>query len=141
MRFQAQLPEGIVPWRGESAGELSWLAFVRDWVSEIPASYGHIANDASFLGTRHETSAGRRTWDTVPRCEERLRGSSWVTVCAPELAERLGGADALAASEAFVEVAAVAGGSLFLRATKTIDEYDLTAAARAFSALAPVLFG
>jgi hypothetical protein len=42
-------------------------------------------------------------------------------------------------SGAFMEVTPVAGGSLFLRATPTIEDYDLTAAARAFSALAPAL--
>jgi hypothetical protein len=141
VRFEAQLPEGIVAWRGTAGGEPAWLQFIRDWVSEVPTSYGHIANDANSFSTSHEASAGRMAWDTVPHCEEKLRGSSWVTVCASRLTEKLGGLEALAASGAFVEVTVVAGGSLFLRATETMEEYDLTAAAKAFSVLVPALFG
>ena len=139
VRFEAQLPGDIVPWHGENGRESSWLAFVRDWVSEIPASFAHIDDKGNFLRTSDEAPFGRYAWDTVPHSEERLRGSSWVTVVPAGLAETLGGGDALVTSGAFVEVTPVAGGSLFLRATPTIDDYDLTAAARAFSALAPAL--
>ena len=76
VRFEAQLPEAIVPWGGEAGGESSWLAFVRDWVSEIPASFAHIDRQANSLGTSHESPSGRMAWDTVPHSEERLRGSS-----------------------------------------------------------------
>jgi hypothetical protein len=141
VRFEAHLPEGIVAWRGTAGGEAAWLQFIRDWVSGVPTSYGHIASDANSFSTSHEASAGRKAWDTVPYCEERLRGWSWVTVCASRLTEKLGGLETLAASGAFVEVTAVAGGSLFLRATETMEEYDKTSAAKVFSALVPVLFG
>jgi hypothetical protein len=60
-------------------------------------------------------------------------------VCPGELAERLGGAGAIAATGAFTEVTEVAEGSVFLRATPTLDEYGDAPMRDVFEVLAPVL--
>jgi hypothetical protein len=70
---------------------------------------------------------------------EVLRGYSWVTIIAPELADRLRGARSLAASGAFCEVSALPNGSLWLRATRTINEFTADKIHQVFEALAPVL--
>jgi hypothetical protein len=62
-----------------------------------------------------------------------------VTVCAAELAARLGGAAALARSGAFDEVTELPGGQVFLRATPVIQDYQGEILLRVFQTLAPVL--
>lgn len=64
---------------------------------------------------------------------------SWVTIIPPGLARRLGGAAALTASGAFFEVSELSGGSVWLRATRTIEEFDESRSAAVATALAPVL--
>jgi hypothetical protein len=68
-----------------------------------------------------------------------LRGYSWVTVVAPGIAARLGGARALRASGAFYEVSVLPNGSLWLRATPAINEFTGDRVRRVFEVLAPVL--
>lgn len=75
----------------------------------------------------------------MPRSREVLRGYSWVTVCAPELAARIGGAAALAATGAFDEATELTGGQVYLRATPALYDYEGTAVRRVFEALASVL--
>jgi hypothetical protein len=86
----------------------------------------HITDDAYTYATALERAVTGGDYDPplVPRCHEVLRGYSWVTICAAELAVRLGGAGALAASGAFDEVTELPGGQVFLRATPTLDEYQ-----------------
>jgi hypothetical protein len=60
-------------------------------------------------------------------------------VVAPELAGRLGGAAALAATGAFAEVSDLGGGALWLRATPAVNEFTGPAVRAVFEALAPVL--
>ena len=67
-----------------------------------------------------------------------LYRSGWVTVIPPEAAARLGGAAGLTGSGAFFEVSELPGGSVWLRATRTVEEFDLSRPAVA-AALAPVL--
>ena len=76
---------------------------------------------------------------TIVPLMTRLRGYSWVTVVAAELAGRLGGAEALRASGAFYEVSELRDGVLWLRATPTINDFTGKRVRRVFDALAPVL--
>jgi hypothetical protein len=129
--------------------QLRWADFTRNWATRAEACYAHVTDDAGIDGRTALERATARTPDpsgrprtpetTIPRCRQALRGYSWVTVCAPELAARLGGAGALAASGAFAEVAQMPGGQVFLRATPFIEDYQGEAVRRVFETLAPVL--
>jgi hypothetical protein len=63
----------------------------------------------------------------------------WITIIPPELAARLGGAAALTATGAFHEVSELAGGAVWLRATRTAGEFGQSQSAAVAAALAPVL--
>lgn len=117
-----------------------WADFVKERVIRSGADYAHVTDDPEVNGgTALEDATGRSTEMTVPCSREVLRGYSWVTVCAPELGDRLGGADTLAASGAFDEVAGLPGGQVYLRATPALEDYDGEAVSRVFEVLAPVL--
>jgi hypothetical protein len=62
-----------------------------------------------------------------------------VTVLGDEMVERVGGADRLRASGAFVEVEPLAAGGWWLLATETWEEFGPVQANRLFELLAPVL--
>lgn len=138
-------PDAVRPY----PGELKWAEFVKRWAIRASACYAHVSDDTEVItGTALEQATARDAaspWlartpeETVPRCREVLRGYSWVTVCAEELAVALGGAPALAASAAFDEVTELPAGQVFLRATPTLAEYQGTALRRVFEVLAPVL--
>jgi hypothetical protein len=64
---------------------------------------------------------------------------AWVTIIPPEIAARLGNASGLAASGAFYEASELAGGLVWLRATRTLEEFDDSRSAAVAAALAPVL--
>lgn len=83
-------------------------------------------------GVKHELR-GQAIGITYVRC------NSWVTVIAAELAARLGGAAALAASGAFDEVTELPAGQVFLRATPAVQDYEGEPVRRVFETLAPVL--
>jgi hypothetical protein len=76
-------------------------------------------------------------WDAVRRHE--LLGYSWITLCPPAAASRLGGAAALAASGAFFRVEEVTGGAVLLQVTERASGYGISEARRAFEVLAPAL--
>jgi hypothetical protein len=132
------------PWREPEVrprtAAREWAEFIKERVIRSGADYAHVTDDPELNGgTALEDATGRSTEITVPRCCEVLRGYSWVTVCAPELGERLGGADTLAASGAFDEVVGLPGGQVYLRATPALEDYYDEAVSRVFRALAPVL--
>jgi hypothetical protein len=119
---------------------MRWAEFVKAWVTRADAAYAHVTDDPEIMGgTGLEDATLRNPELTVPRSREELRGYSWVTVCAPELAARLGGAAALAASGAFAEVTELPGGQVYLRATPAPEDYQGDAVRRVFEVLAPVL--
>jgi len=117
------------------------VSFVGTWADRLDACYAHVTDDADARGTALEMATQRRGIDppTVPRCREVLRGYSWVTICAPELAERLGGVPALTASGAFYQVHKLSGGQVLLRATPLLEQYEGASVERVFRVLAPVL--
>lgn len=107
------------------------------------------AHDLDFAGIgdsayrRHRTflDAGLRrdTDESIRKARERLRGYAWATVVPHELADRLGGAEALAPTGAFSQVEPLPHGGLWLRATDDINDWDTEAVRRVFTALVPVL--
>jgi hypothetical protein len=130
-------------------GELRWAEFVRQCAIRASACYAHVSDDTEVsTGTALEQATARdlaNPWfprtpeETVPHCREVLRGYSWVTICARELAAVLGGAPALAASGAFDEVTELPDGQVYLRATPTLAEYHGARLHRVLEVLAPVL--
>jgi hypothetical protein len=117
-----------------------WAEFVKVRAAQSEACYAHVTDDALASGdTALEVALGISPADTVPRCHEVLRGYSWVTVCAAELAARLGGPGVLAATGVFDEVTELPAGQVFLRATPTVQEYEGERVWRVFQTLAPVL--
>jgi hypothetical protein len=138
-RFQVSVPADLEAWPGSAAIQQGWASFVKEWAERAETCFGQVTDDANSMATALERATGRYSWDTVPRCEQALRGYSWVTVCPRPLAAQLGGAAGLAATGAFSDVSQVAGGSVFLRATPTLTEYGEIAGRRVLEALAPVL--
>ena len=67
-----------------------------------------------------------------------LRGYSWVTVCPGELAQRMGGTAALAASGAFWGIEELPGGGVWLQASEDFADYN-EMMRRVFETKAPVL--
>jgi hypothetical protein len=68
-----------------------------------------------------------------------LRGYDWLTVAADELAERLGGVDALRASGAFARVESLRSGGVWLLATEDYADCTGERVEAVWKALAPVL--
>jgi hypothetical protein len=142
VRFLVDASEDLVSWAGSTQTQGAWVAFLERWAGRLDACYGHLTDDGSdTYGTALEMATQQPGIDppSVPRCREVLRGYSWVTICAPELARRLGGAAALSASGAFDEVRELPGGQVLLRATPLLEQYEGPAVERVFRALAPVL--
>jgi hypothetical protein len=141
-RFMMDAPQELVSWRRSASVQEEWASFAETWAGRLDACYGHLTDDASdTYGTALEMATQTPGVDppTVPRCHEVLRGYSWLTICAPELARRLGGAPALSASGAFHQVRELPGGQVLLRATPILEEYQGSAVERVFRVLAPVL--
>ncbi len=140
VRFEAKAGPGT-GWPGSAPVQDTWASFAKEWATRLGACYGHISDDADIYATALERATQGAEVDppAVPRCHQVLRGYSWVTICAAELAARLGGASALAASAAYQEVTELPGGQVFLRATTLIEEYQGAALQRVFGTLAPVL--
>jgi hypothetical protein len=128
-------------WSGSADVQRTWCDVLKSWATRFQACYGHITDDAGTHATALERAVigGDLDPPLVPRCHEVLRGYSWVTICAPELAARLGGPDALAAFGAFDEVTELPEGQVFLRATPALEEYSGESVRRVFQVLAPVL--
>jgi hypothetical protein len=119
----------------EDARRLMW-----EMVQDVPVTFGGLGDDGRPNGpTMLEEALGRDPLVGVAQSREVLRGYPWVTVCAPELAGRLGGPDALRVSGAFHEVRELPTGSVWLQATEHLDDYTGDALRRVFETVAPVL--
>ncbi len=153
LRIVAQRDEGAPQWLRlafeaeeedllDPANQAAWLRFVRAAVEQLNPSFGQISYRYGLGHTALEQTVGPPwldTSETIPRSRQVLRGYGWLTICAQELAERLGGAEALRATGAFHEVAQLAGGGVWLLATADFRQYDDDAVEPVFRALAPVL--
>jgi hypothetical protein len=60
----------------------------------------------------------------IPQWRTLLRGYSWIMVVSAEIAELLGGNEALRDTGAFSGVSALPNGALLLQATPTFQQYD-----------------
>lgn len=94
-----------------------------DWPPEMVMQPPEYAQEIAMLGASRDL----------------LYRYSWVTIIPPGLVARLGGSAGLAASGAFFEVSELSDGSVWLQATRTIEEFDQGRSAAVAAALAPVL--
>lgn len=141
VRFEAEAPPDLIDWRESPSVQLAWAGFLTEQAVAADAQYGHVTDDANIHATALERAILGLAAEPpgVVHCREVLRGYSWVTICAAQLAARLGGGAALAASGCFDEVSVLPGGQVFLRATPALEDFDRPAVRRVFGALAPVL--
>ncbi|WP_127502409.1 hypothetical protein [Actinoplanes solisilvae] len=133
----------------DPATQRKWLTALCSVADLANPGYGQIAYYRGMGETAIENTmnphvpgfvnARRDSDQTIGRSREILRGHDWLTIVPEELAAKLGGASALAATGAFAEVRALDRGGVALLATPTFQDYDLAAAEGPFRALAPVL--
>lgn len=94
-----------------------------DWLPEMVVQSAEYVQEVAMLGSGGDV----------------LYRYSWVTIIPPGLAARCGGAAGLTATGAFFEVTELPGGPVWLRATRTIEEFDQDRSAAVAAALRPVL--
>ncbi|MET8043328.1 hypothetical protein ABZU25_20995 [Micromonospora sp. NPDC005215] len=124
-----------------------WLAALRSCAQKWNPGFGHISYSygtgatalEDCLPPQHCPPQQREPEHTVNDCRRLLRGYSWLTIVPAELAGKLGGSNALAASAAFSRVDELGDGALWLQATERFEEYHGDAVAKVFDALAPAL--
>ncbi|MEE1770331.1 hypothetical protein PUR34_19875 [Streptomyces sp. JV185] len=103
--------------------------------------YGCIADDIEVATGRSafEVALGVFPYETVPTLNHELRGYSWVTVCSPGVALRLGGQEGAEDAGAFSAVTPLSGGGLLLQATEDMRAYGPERVRAVYDALRPVL--
>jgi hypothetical protein len=139
-RVNFQAPESRLD---DVATQRVWLDFLRAFCDEVNPSYGQISYDyGAYPLTALEAVTGP-PWtvytEAIAASRQVLRGYDWLTVCADELAERLGGIDALRASGAFARVEPLRSGGLWLLATEEYGDFTDPRVAAVWEAVAPVL--
>ncbi|GAA4230004.1 hypothetical protein GCM10022254_23760 [Actinomadura meridiana] len=138
-RFSLKITNSLVSWQNSLQFQKECVAFLGRQATTQRASFGSISNDGVGDWTALESSLDLDVEETVPCSERQLRGYSWVTVCSPNIAQKLGGIQALSATGAFSEVIELEYGGLLLRATDSIGEYDEPSIWQVFHALGPAL--
>jgi hypothetical protein len=121
------------------AVQSEWCTAVERFDSEIPTVFANVTDDNATGRTALDDALNRSEDESVSRSRSVLRGYSWVTVCARELVDRLGGAGALEESGAFWKVRVFDSCAVWLQATERLDDFNSTAIERVFTVLAPVL--
>lgn len=117
-----------------------WADYVRDQAEQIGACAGGLTDDLGGAQLAlHRVTFMKNHQIGISDSRVILRGYTWATVLASELAGKLGGAKALEATGAFYDVKELRGGAVWLRATPTINEFTGEHVRRVFEALAPVL--
>jgi hypothetical protein len=139
-------------WLGSAELQDRWAASVKNQAARIGARAGLITSRGS--GPPSDETVTYPDWlpEMVVQPPEYIQevamlGAgldvlyrySWVTIIPAELAARLGNAEGLTASGAFFEVSELAGGSVWLRATRTIEEFDQDRSEAVAAVLGPVL--
>lgn len=139
MRLTFSAPTALTGWHDHAATQDQWAESVREQAGRIGACGGSMTDD---IPPGIETALARATLSTDAsdsKSRQLLQGYSWVTVVAAELAARLGGAEALAATRAFSQVSILPAGDVWLRATPVINDFVGEPVRKVFHALAPVL--
>ncbi|HVK30015.1 MAG TPA: hypothetical protein VM575_16870 [Nocardioides sp.] len=117
-----------------------WATFTESFLASlaVPVVYGHVANDMAEETARTALEMATDGWPFEASDPLELRGYSWLTALSPGQAARLGGTDALRGS-AFVQITELGSGSVLLKATERLSEYDGAAIERVWEALRPLL--
>ncbi|WP_406359487.1 DUF3396 domain-containing protein [Streptomyces sp. NBC_00715] len=84
-------------------------------------SYAHAGGRTEL--ERYIRGPARVPERNTPNWRDRLRGYSWVTVVSADVAQRLGGSDALRETAAFYFVSDLPNGAVLLQATRWYGEY------------------
>ncbi|GAA1874278.1 hypothetical protein [Asanoa iriomotensis] len=116
-----------------------WVDFLCAVLDTADPAYAQISDRVgSEVDTALEMFLSR---SRISAAESRkaLRGYAWVTVVPKELVDHLGGAAALARSDAVVLARPLSAGGVLLQATPTAADFDDDALHRLFRLLAPVL--
>jgi hypothetical protein len=141
--LDAQVPADQFTDPGSGRAEQQrWLGAIRQAADRLNPSFGQIdywRDKGNTALERCSKGLARNAQLAIPQTRERLRGYSWLTIASQELAEKLGGAAALAATGAFAEVEPLAEGGLWLLATEDFADYGMKAAEAVFHAVAPAL--
>ncbi|MEU4097147.1 hypothetical protein [Streptomyces sp. NPDC026673] len=126
-----------------TAAEHERLLDVVSWACDrYDAVFGHVSYRRSGGATELESRLRGRPSDPVsnaPQWRTLLRGYSWLMVMPAEIAEHLGGRQALADTGAFWALSSLPNGSLLLQATSTFQEYDREAVRAVHRAVRDVL--
>jgi hypothetical protein len=117
------------------------LAAVRATAEQADPVYGEVLVNRipQSPQTALDRLLNRKPVASLEEGRRMLRGYEWVTLCPAEVAKTLGGAEALRATGAFVEVTELGAGGLLLRATEDPAEWTQEAVERVFEAVRPVL--
>lgn len=136
--FTFSAPAEDTGWPQSARTQGMWAEFAKRQAARIGATAGSMTDDIGpgLSALQRTTHNGGPVLTASP---DVLHGYSWVTVVGAELAERLGGADVLAATDAFHEISELPNGALWLRATPAINDFTGERVRMVFGALAPVL--
>jgi len=116
------------------------LALTRAMADKCNPLYGSIGYDVGEDGTVLESAFNSYgLFDDYAEVRQYLRGYDWVTVLPAEIAARLGGAESLRRSGAFVDAQDLASGGVLVRATSDFFDYSIADANQVFRTLAPCL--
>jgi hypothetical protein len=115
------------------------VSFLGEYGGTCNPSFGHVAFEHDRYQTPLEALKGAIPYQEVQKSRLFLRGYSWLTICAEETGQRLGGDIAMRGSGAFVEVRHLTAGGYLMLAAARYEEYGQAAAEKVFQALAPIL--
>ncbi|GIE84072.1 hypothetical protein [Actinoplanes regularis] len=130
-----------------SQAQRRWLDAVRAYAEHANPGFGQVGYHY-YAGktvleqhTDHRVAGLRRVEPryAIGSCRDWLRGYSWLTLVPGDLTEKVGGSGGLGATGAFVEVAQLGDGGMWLLATNDFRDYLPEKAAEVFHALAPIL--
>lgn len=136
--FTFSAPAEDTGWPQSARMQGVWAEFVKRQGARIGATAGSMTDDIGpgLSALQRTTHNGGPVLTASP---DVLHGYTWVTVVGAELAERLGGAYALTATDAFHEISELPNGAIWLRATPAINEFRGEQVRMVFEALAPIL--
>lgn len=138
VRFTFTADAADTGWPESGQIQDQWVDFVRRWGPKVNACAGGMTDDIGI----GQTALERMTMNlstNIADSRRVLRGYTWVTILADQLAERVGGEEGLRASGAFYSVERMPNSSIFLRAVPMINEFVGNRIRKVFDALAPVL--
>jgi hypothetical protein len=140
MTLELLVSRTAMPWLPVAELDLEMRRLGVEHAAITDASFAAVADDFVYTKTALEYAAKLATIEKwIPRSRECLRGYSWVTICPPEIAARMGGVEGLERTGTFVGVEELPNGAVVLQATERLDEYREDQVLAVFKTLASVL--